>query len=111
MLASIMLRITMGLRVKDAVLTFAKVRPPGIYKEDYVASLFSYYHERRCAPAPQPAMHSTCPELTPYTDDVPPCEQCARVFCFRLPVMMQGGIERRCASGGILHLKHLHRRL
>lgn len=43
-----MLRITMSLRVKDAVLTFARIRPPGIYKEDYIASLFDYYHERRC---------------------------------------------------------------
>lgn len=48
MLASIMLRITMSLRVKDAVLNFARVRPPGIYKEDYIATLFDYYHELRC---------------------------------------------------------------
>jgi len=54
-LASIMLRITMSLRVKDAVLNFARVRPPGIYKEDYIATLFDYYHELRTASVGKPA--------------------------------------------------------
>lgn len=47
-LASLMLRMDPRLNVADAVTTFAKLRPPGIYKEDYVQSLFDYYHERRC---------------------------------------------------------------
>jgi mRNA-capping enzyme len=46
-LVSLMLRMEPRLSVADAVTTFAKLRPPGIYKEDYVQSLFDYYHERR----------------------------------------------------------------
>lgn len=26
---------------------FAKCRSPGIYKDDYIRNLFTYYHERR----------------------------------------------------------------
>lgn len=47
-LVSLMLRLTQGLSVADAVTHFARNRPPGIYKEDYIQSLFDYYHERRC---------------------------------------------------------------
>ncbi len=43
-----MVRFTQGLSVTEAIMQFRKLRPPGIYKEDYVQSLFDYYHERRC---------------------------------------------------------------
>mmetsp|Transcript_29727 Transcript_29727/g.57159 ORF Transcript_29727/g.57159 Transcript_29727/m.57159 type:complete len:723 (-) Transcript_29727:314-2482(-) len=40
--------------VAAAVSVFASVRPPGIYKEGYLAQLFQYYHEERpdCVPRP-----------------------------------------------------------
>lgn len=47
-LVSLMLRFMQRLSVAEAVKQFAKLRPPGIYKEDYVQSLFDYYHEHRC---------------------------------------------------------------
>lgn len=65
-LASLMLRMDPRLNVADAVTTFAKLRPPGIYKEDYVQSLFDYYHERRydvvCGTAHM-RMHGACAVL------------------------------------------------
>lgn len=30
-----------------AVKTFKAFRPPGIYKDDYISTLYSYYHEVR----------------------------------------------------------------
>ena len=41
--------------VSRAVRLFAAARPPGIYKEAYLADLFAYHHEVRacvCAPGP-----------------------------------------------------------
>lgn len=55
-LVSLMLRLTQGLSVADAITHFARNRPPGIYKEDYIQSLFDYYHERRPSAMGPPAM-------------------------------------------------------
>ncbi|GJP59202.1 hypothetical protein CLOP_g9484 [Closterium sp. NIES-67] len=48
----------MGGRVAERLAEFAEARPPGIYKEDYIQALFSFYHERRpepvtCPPTPE----------------------------------------------------------
>lgn len=56
MLVSWMVRYG-GLSVADALARFAQVRPPGIYKDDYIDELFRYNHERRpaslkCPPVP-----------------------------------------------------------
>ena len=41
-----------GLSVAEALHVFAKHRPPGIYKADYIDALFKYNHELPCeAPA------------------------------------------------------------
>ncbi|XP_050378086.1 uncharacterized protein LOC126795288 [Argentina anserina] len=44
--------------VIEAIQTFAKARPPGIYKPDYIDALYSFYHERKpaelvCPPTPE----------------------------------------------------------
>ncbi|CAI5459891.1 unnamed protein product [Closterium sp. Yama58-4] len=48
----------MGGHVAERLAEFAEARPPGIYKEEYIQSLFSFYHERRpeaviCPPTPE----------------------------------------------------------
>ena len=48
-IVSMMLRFVQNLPVRRAVADFVKLRPPGIYKEDYLQSLFDYYHEHRCS--------------------------------------------------------------
>ena len=37
-----------GLSVAEALHIFAKHRPPGIYKTDYIDALFKYNHELPC---------------------------------------------------------------
>lgn len=42
----------------QAVNIFADVRPPGIYKPDYIDALYSFYHEKKpetivCPPTPE----------------------------------------------------------
>ena len=37
-----------GLSVAEALHVFAKHRPPGIYKTDYIDALFTYNHELPC---------------------------------------------------------------
>ncbi|CAI7791472.1 unnamed protein product [Closterium sp. NIES-53] len=37
----------MGGHVAERLAEFAEARPPGIYKEEYIQALFSFYHERR----------------------------------------------------------------
>lgn len=42
----------------QAIKTFADARPPGIYKPDYIDSLYTFYHERKpeaviCPPTPE----------------------------------------------------------
>ena len=47
-----------------AVSTFAKFRPPGIYKDDYINLLFSYGHElRQACCGHQGCMLELCHEL------------------------------------------------
>lgn len=72
LIISIVLRLTMGMRVGQAVLDFMTSRPPGIYKEEYLASLFEYYHERRPSafgkPAQPPWKDDDEPEAAAYPD-------------------------------------------
>lgn len=49
---------TQGGSVADKLEEFAKARPPGIYKKDYIESLFTFYHQVRpreveCPPTPE----------------------------------------------------------
>ena len=37
-----------NMSIAKAIDTFAAFRPKGIYKENYVLRLYSYYHEIRC---------------------------------------------------------------
>lgn len=37
--------VRQGMSVERALRVFAAHRPPGIYKEDYVRALYTYYHE------------------------------------------------------------------
>ncbi|XP_077225488.1 uncharacterized protein LOC143858668 [Tasmannia lanceolata] len=44
--------------VTEALQVFAKARPPGIYKDDYIDALYRFYHEKRpetmfCPPTPE----------------------------------------------------------
>ncbi len=48
MLVNYMVRQGVGLSVAAALQVFAKHRPPGIYKPDYVDALFKYNHELPC---------------------------------------------------------------
>ena len=57
MLATWMIRKG-GLGVAAAVRAVAAHRPPGIYKADYVAELFRYYHELRGSDSPVPPVPS-----------------------------------------------------
>ena len=45
----------------QAIKKFAEVRPPGIYKNDYIEALYSFYHEKRPDSGPDAF---SCP-LTP----------------------------------------------
>eukprot|EP00850_Spirogloea_muscicola_P006265 SM000029S10560 [mRNA] locus=s29:803350:809670:+ [translate_table: standard] len=56
MIAHYLMR-TMSMHVANAISIFATARPPGIYKDDYIQSIFKSYHERRpeslhCPPVP-----------------------------------------------------------
>ncbi|CAN0879813.1 mRNA-capping enzyme [Linum grandiflorum] len=47
---------TQLMSVTEAVTKFAEVRPPGIYKSDYIDALYTFYHEKRqdiCPPIPE----------------------------------------------------------
>ncbi|KAL9263194.1 mRNA-capping enzyme-like protein, partial [Drosera capensis] len=49
---------TMPISVSDAIQKFSEARPPGIYKEDYIDTLYTFYHERKpdwisCPPTPE----------------------------------------------------------
>ncbi|KAK1326659.1 hypothetical protein QJS10_CPA01g00993 [Acorus calamus] len=44
--------------VTQAILKFSEARPPGIYKQDYIDALYTFYHERKpktvtCPPTPE----------------------------------------------------------
>jgi len=49
---------TLSMSVTQAIKLFADVRPPGIYKPDYIDALYTFYHERKpemvvCPPTPE----------------------------------------------------------
>ncbi|RAL39285.1 unnamed protein product [Cuscuta campestris] len=49
---------TMPISVTQAIQEFAEVRPPGIYKPDYIDALYAFYHEKKpeavvCPPTPE----------------------------------------------------------
>ncbi|KAI8014757.1 mRNA-capping enzyme [Camellia lanceoleosa] len=49
---------TLSISVTQAIKLFADARPPGIYKPDYVDTLYNFYHERKpemvvCPPTPE----------------------------------------------------------
>ncbi|XP_059647150.1 uncharacterized protein LOC132293621 isoform X2 [Cornus florida] len=49
---------TQPMSVTQAISKFAKARPPGIYKPDYIDALYNFYHERKpemviCPPTPE----------------------------------------------------------
>ncbi|XP_047332466.1 mRNA-capping enzyme-like isoform X2 [Impatiens glandulifera] len=49
---------TSAMPVTQAIKIFADARPPGIYKEDYIDALYTFYHERKpeivvCPPTPE----------------------------------------------------------
>ncbi|KAI8560649.1 hypothetical protein RHMOL_Rhmol04G0274100 [Rhododendron molle] len=49
---------TLSISVTQAIKLFADVRPPGIYKPDYIDALYNFYHERKpemvvCPPTPE----------------------------------------------------------
>ncbi|XP_052175702.1 uncharacterized protein LOC127790300 [Diospyros lotus] len=49
---------TLSIPVTQAIKMFADVRPPGIYKPDYIDALYNFYHERKpemvvCPPTPE----------------------------------------------------------
>lgn len=53
--------------VEEGVRMFAKVRPPGIYKQHYIEDLYKFYHE----PMPQPLVCPSTPEWKrPETPDL-----------------------------------------
>ncbi|XP_048225820.1 mRNA-capping enzyme [Ricinus communis] len=49
---------TMSMSVTQAIKLFAEARPPGIYKPDYIKTLYEFYHETKpemvvCPPTPE----------------------------------------------------------
>ncbi|XP_043713709.1 mRNA-capping enzyme-like isoform X3 [Telopea speciosissima] len=47
-----------SISVTEAIQRFASARPPGIYKQDYIDALYTFYHERKpetvtCPPTPE----------------------------------------------------------
>ncbi|XP_057436847.1 uncharacterized protein LOC130729206 isoform X2 [Lotus japonicus] len=49
---------TMSISVTQAIKIFSDARPPGIYKPEYIDSLYTFYHEKRpemivCPPTPE----------------------------------------------------------
>ncbi|CAL1378872.1 unnamed protein product [Linum trigynum] len=49
---------TQSMSVTQAIMSFAKARPPGIYKPEYIDALYAFYHEKRpddmfCPPIPE----------------------------------------------------------
>ncbi|CAL1399366.1 unnamed protein product [Linum trigynum] len=49
---------TQSMSVTQAITSFAKARPPGIYKPEYIDALYAFYHEKKpddmfCPPIPE----------------------------------------------------------
>ncbi|KAL1225266.1 hypothetical protein V5N11_036186 [Cardamine amara subsp. amara] len=58
MIAHYLMRTRPMMRVTQALKMFSDVRPPGIYKPDYIDALYSFYHEVKpesfvCPPTPE----------------------------------------------------------
>lgn len=47
MIVHYLMRSQPSMSVTQAITMFAKARPPGIYKPDYIDALYAFYHERR----------------------------------------------------------------
>ncbi|XP_021774796.1 mRNA-capping enzyme-like [Chenopodium quinoa] len=47
MIVHYLMRTQQASSVTEAIQTFAKSRPPGIYKEDYINALYDFYHETK----------------------------------------------------------------
>ncbi|XP_074289724.1 uncharacterized protein LOC141615022 [Silene latifolia] len=47
MIVHYLMRTQQASTVTEAIQKFAKVRPPGIYKQDYIDSLYAFYHESK----------------------------------------------------------------
>ncbi|GMH34397.1 hypothetical protein BSKO_02231 [Bryopsis sp. KO-2023] len=56
MLVSTMMRLVDNMTIASLINSFAKKRAPGIYKDDYIEELFSYYHEPRPESTKTPAV-------------------------------------------------------
>ncbi|KMS97069.1 hypothetical protein BVRB_7g179300 [Beta vulgaris subsp. vulgaris] len=58
MIVHYLMRTQQASCVTEAIQRFADVRPPGIYKQDYIDALYAFYHETRsdliiCPPTPE----------------------------------------------------------
>ncbi|KAH9608157.1 hypothetical protein KSS87_015409 [Heliosperma pusillum] len=47
MIVHYLMRTQQATSVTEAIQKFSKVRPPGIYKQDYIDSLYAFYHESK----------------------------------------------------------------
>lgn len=55
------------------VSAFATARPPGIYKESYLDTLFDYFHEKRPSAVQTPPLPPWKTEEVRSTDPTPSC--------------------------------------
>ncbi|XP_074312021.1 uncharacterized protein LOC141647644 isoform X2 [Silene latifolia] len=58
MIVNYLMRTQQATSVTEAIQRFSKSRPPGIYKQDYIDSLYAFYHEPKpelvvCPPTPE----------------------------------------------------------
>ncbi|MCI16443.1 mRNA-capping enzyme-like [Trifolium medium] len=69
---------TMSMSVTQAMKIFSDARPPGIYKPEYIDSLYKFYHEKKpemivCPPTPEwkrtPQLVDLNGEAAPDDDD------------------------------------------
>ncbi|KAI3973213.1 hypothetical protein MKW92_038666 [Papaver armeniacum] len=63
------------LSVTDAIKAFHNVRPPGIYKQDYIDALYAFYHERKpssvsCPNTPELCCENQVPTQVLMNNDV-----------------------------------------
>lgn len=90
---SLCLCVLVSSLIAQAITTFAKARPPGIYKPDYIDALYAFYHERRpenllCPPTPEWKRSSEFDlngEAVPDDDDdggsAAPVHVCLILYC------------------------------
>ncbi|XP_024037347.1 mRNA-capping enzyme isoform X3 [Citrus clementina] len=60
-----------SMSVAQAIKKFAEVRPPGIYKNDYIEALYTFYHEKRLDSTPCPSTPEWKRELDLNGEAVP----------------------------------------